>query len=102
MNSLVSISRFNKGEANKIFDEVNDLGCKVVLKNNAPTCVLVSPERYCKLIDDYADLRLHIMTLQRMFEGDETTISSEDVYNDLGISISDLENIPMEYEVDFE
>lgn len=50
-NSMVSISRFNKGEANKIFDEVNKSGVKIVVKNNTPACVLLSPEKYDYLIE---------------------------------------------------
>ncbi len=46
MNSLIPISRFNKGEANKIFKEVRETGFKIVLKNNSPTCVLLTPEAY--------------------------------------------------------
>ena len=102
LDAVVPITRFNRGEANKIFDEVSGSGYKVVLKNNAPACVLLSPDRYCEIIDEYADLRMHILTLQRMFERDETIISAEDVYSDLGISLSDLDNISMEYGVDFE
>ena len=38
LKSMVPISRFNKGEARKIFDVVNEEGIKVVLKNNSPAC----------------------------------------------------------------
>ena len=40
MNMFVPISRFNKGEAGKIFKEVAEKGMKIVLKNNEPECVL--------------------------------------------------------------
>ncbi len=43
MDSLVPVSRFNRGEAGKIFEEVSKYGTKIVLKNNTPACVLVSP-----------------------------------------------------------
>ena len=33
MNSMVPITRFNKGEANRIFDEVESSGMKIVVKN---------------------------------------------------------------------
>ena len=46
LDTFVPISRFNRGEANKIFDEVKETGYKVVVKNNIPICVLLSPERY--------------------------------------------------------
>lgn len=46
LNAIVPISRFNKGEAGKIFDEVKSGGFKIVVKNNVPTCVLITPEKY--------------------------------------------------------
>ena len=33
MKSIVPITRFNKGEANRIFDEVEASGTKIVMKN---------------------------------------------------------------------
>lgn len=51
MNSFVPISRFNKGEAGKIIDEVNDQGFKIVIKNNEPVCIMVKPELFNELQD---------------------------------------------------
>ena len=45
MNAMVPITRFNKGEAAKIFDEVETTGTKIVVKNNRPACVLISPSQ---------------------------------------------------------
>ncbi len=42
---IVPISRFNKGEANKIFDEVSKDGFRYVVKNNRVKCILLSPEQ---------------------------------------------------------
>ena len=39
MKTMIPITRFNKGEANKIFDEVQRTGTKIVMKNNSPACV---------------------------------------------------------------
>lgn len=58
---LVPISRFNKGEANKIFDEVARDGFRIVMKNNEAKCILLSPESYDAMLDmieDYRDLQL--------------------------------------------
>ena len=57
IESTVSIRRFNKGEANQIFDEVKSSGTKVVLEHDHPVCVLISPEKYealVKLLSDFA------------------------------------------------
>ena len=51
MNAIVPITRFNKGEANRIFDEVESSGTKIVMKNNRPTCILMSPEKYETLME---------------------------------------------------
>ena len=49
--AIIPISRFNKGEASKIFSEVQNSGSKVVFKNNRPVCVLLAPEKYAKLLE---------------------------------------------------
>lgn len=66
MNSLVSISRFNKGEANKIFEELKETGYKIVLKNNTPTCVLLTPELYEEMVETIEDYRLQIEAEKRL------------------------------------
>ena len=45
MKSMIPITRFNRGEASRIFDEVASSGTKIVVKNNRPACVLMSPEQ---------------------------------------------------------
>ena len=52
LNTMVPISRFNRGEAGKIFDEVNASGVKVVVKNNKPACVLITPEKYEQMMKE--------------------------------------------------
>lgn len=46
MHAFVPISRFNKGEAGKIIDEVKQDGVRVIVKNNAPECVMITVEEY--------------------------------------------------------
>lgn len=46
----ISISDFNEGLAGRIFEDVKSNGTKVVLKNNNPECVLISPEEYSKML----------------------------------------------------
>ena len=46
LDGAVPITRFNRGEANKIFGELHKSGCKVVVKNNKPICVMLTPERF--------------------------------------------------------
>lgn len=53
INQIVPISRFNRGEAKSVFEEVQKDGPKVVMRNNTPLCVLISPEDYTELIENY-------------------------------------------------
>lgn len=50
--NTVPISQFNKGMAGKIFAEVKTSGLKIVLKNNQPECVLISPVEYTQILED--------------------------------------------------
>lgn len=66
IENTVSISMFNKGLAGKIFADVRNFGAKVVMKNNAPECVLLSPDEYIKLMDEVNDARLLALATTRM------------------------------------
>jgi len=90
MRSMVPVSRFNKGEAAKIFDEVSRTGMKVAIKNNKPTCVLLSPERYESLVEYIEDLELLIETERRIDEGGDT-YTQEEVMQRLGITQADID-----------
>ena len=52
LKNFVPISRFNKGEAGKIIEEVKRDGIKVIVKNNAPECVMLTVEAYDKLVQE--------------------------------------------------
>jgi len=89
MHSMVSVSRFNKGEAAKIFDEVSRTGVKIAVKNNKPACVLMSLERYVAMTDEIIDLQLMIDAEKRIAEGSET-ISFHEVLAKNGMTEADL------------
>ena len=102
MDILVPITRFNKGEANKIFDEVRKTGSKIVVKNNAPACVLLSPETYNELINEIEEMKLYALVNERLSCNEKDYISHDNIMIELGLSKVDLNNIPVEYGVDFE
>ncbi|MBS3975594.1 MAG: type II toxin-antitoxin system Phd/YefM family antitoxin [Syntrophomonadaceae bacterium] len=99
MDAIVPITRFNRGEASKIFDEVNARGVKIVLKNNVPACVLVQPERYEEMVEALNDYALFFEAERRTkASGSDQTIPSETVLKHLGISKEDLQDIEVEIE----
>lgn len=99
MKRIVPITRFNKGEANKIFDEVQSSGTKIVMKNNRPACVLVSPEQYEALVEMLSDYSLFMEAEQRMAANhDEENIGQEEMMRSLGITQDELDSIDVEIE----
>ena len=91
IKNTVSISLFNRGLAGKVFQEVRKSGAKIVIKNNEPECVLLSPEEYMRLMDEVNDARLLEIAVARMQNYDpETAIPAEEVYRNLGITEDDL------------
>ena len=99
MNSMVPISRFNKGEASKIFDEVESSGTKIVVKNNQSACVLLSPAQYESLMEMLSDSLLYTEAEKRMAaNNDSENLSHEAVMKELGVTQEDLDDIDVEIE----
>ena len=92
IRDTVPISSFNRGLAGKIFEEVKKDGAKVVMKNNAAECVLLSPEEYTQLTDELEDMRLLVTSLKRLSRYDPAEAVSWDGMNArLGLTEDDLE-----------
>ena len=100
IKDTISISLFNRGFAGKIFEEVKQSGAKVVMKNNAAECVLLSPEEYIRLMDEVNEARLLATAAKRMANYDSAaTLSEEEMNARLGITkedIADFEGIEIE------
>lgn len=93
IENTISISLFNRGLAGKIFDDVKNNGAKVVMKNNIPECVLLSPKEYIRLLDEANDAKLLSAATERMSHFDPNTlITQEQVDQELGFTPSDYEN----------
>lgn len=99
MNSIIPISRFNKGEANRIFDEVEASGTKIVMKNNRPACILMSPGRYEALMEMLSDYVMREEADSRMshFNSNEI-LSPEEIMDLIGITEEDLNDVEAEIE----
>lgn len=99
LNAIIPISRFNKGEASKIFEEVIQTGIKIVVKNNKPACVLLSPEEYQRMLDEMEDYALLKEALERLENHDPSSnITQEELLKKFNIT----QKMPDETEVDIE
>lgn len=93
-NKTVSISDFNRGLAGRIFDDVKANGSKVVLKNNTPECVLISPDEYSELIDELEDAKDIMLAKSRLESISEDDIVSKEEFEKLfSISLDEVEQL---------
>lgn len=99
LKTMIPISRFNKGEANKIFDEVETTGTKIVVKNNKPACVLISPAQYESLMEMLSDyvLREEAETRMEHYDSSENR-TQEQMLREFGITQSELDAMDVELE----
>jgi PHD/YefM family antitoxin component YafN of YafNO toxin-antitoxin module len=91
LNSLVSITQFNKGQASKIFDRLQNENQLIVLKNNVPTAVIISPSEYIHLSEIAENYQLLLEAQERLAK-DSQTLTFEEVMQNCGVSQSDLDN----------
>ena len=91
IENTVPISHFNRGLAGKIFNDVKHNGPKVVIKNNAAECVLLSPTEYMDLMDEVNDARLLTLAAERMAHFYKSTlVSQEEIDKKFGFTAEDL------------
>lgn len=99
LKTMVPISRFNKGEANKIFEEVEKTGTKIVVKNNKPACVLISPTQYESLMEMLSDFTLRKEAEARMEHYDASeNRTQEQMMQEFGITQGELDAVDVELE----
>ena len=91
LQSLVPISQFNKGQAAKIFDRLHSERELIVLKNNQPSAIILSPEEYTRLTEIEEDYFLLLEANKRMEDNENhKTLSFDSVMSNLGISEDEL------------
>lgn len=100
IENTVSISQFNRGLAGKIFNDVRQNGAKVVMKNNLPECVLISPEDYINLLNQLEDNQLLQLADERLKHFDSSKlIPQSEIDEKFGLSTEDYSNFD---DVEFE
>jgi PHD/YefM family antitoxin component YafN of YafNO toxin-antitoxin module len=82
LNSLVSITQFNKGQASKIFERLRKEKQLVVLKNNEPSAVILSPDEYSRLSEIVEDYNL-LMIAERRLENNNLKNAASEAEDDL-------------------
>jgi PHD/YefM family antitoxin component YafN of YafNO toxin-antitoxin module len=99
MNAIVPITRFNRGEASKVFAELHKTGVKVVLKNNERVGVLVEPQQYDEMIELLEEYALFLEAEHRTRSARAAeTLSEGQLLSDLGIDPAELQDPDVELE----
>ena len=101
LQSLVPISQFNKGQAAKIFDRLHSEKELIVLKNNQPSAIILSPEEYTRLTEIEEDYFLLLEANKRIEDNrNNKMLSFDSVMSNLGISedeLLDTEDVDIEW-----
>ena len=93
LNSLVSITQFNKGQASKIFDRLSSEKQLIVLKNNVPSAVIISPDEYIRLSEIAEDYFLLTEAQERLKNNmGKKNLSFEEVMQNYGLTEEEIEN----------
>ena len=90
LRSLVPITQFNRGQASRIFDRLHTESRLIVLKNNQPAAVILSPEEYSRLSEIEEDYMLLMEATERLANNTSPATPMEDVMKELGISHEEL------------
>ena len=92
LDSLVPITQFNRGQASRIFDRLHNNRQLVVLKNNQPAAIILSPEEYSRFTALEEDYTLLLKAIERIQRNSHSS-SLKDVMNELGIKEKEFDSI---------
>lgn len=100
LNNIVPISDFTRGKASLAFEKVRNGAPVIVVKNNVPAAVMITPEEYDRLSEDSENLYLTQLALTRLARNENAaSLSHKQVLSDLGISQEEIDALP---DVEFE
>lgn len=93
LKNLVSITQFNRGQASRIFDRLRTESQLIVLKNNQPSAVILSPKEYERLTEIEENYLLLLEASSRLKANQKKpSVSFSEVMEHLNISEQDIEH----------
>ena len=96
IDNIVPISTFNQGGASKAFARVSDGSPVIVLKNNKPSAIIISPEDFKKYDEAMEDLGLLQLAQERLSGSHHGLLDPSDVWGE------NYTPVDAGYEADFE
>ena len=90
--SLVPINQF-PGEASRVFDRLHQENQLIVLKDDQPAAVILSPKEFSRLSEIEEDYQLLLEANRRLANNiDATTLSREQLMRELNITEAEIAN----------
>ncbi len=94
LSRLVPITQFNRGQASRIFDRLRSESELIVLKNNQPSAVILSPDEYTRLAEIEENYKLLLEATKRLAANEgKAALSEAEVLKHFGITDADLEEM---------
>ncbi len=94
LSRLVPITQFNRGQASRIFDRLRSESELIVLKNNQPSAVILSPDEYTRLAEIEENYKLLLEATKRLAANEgKVALSEAEVLKHFGITDTDLEEM---------
>ena len=91
LNSLVPITQFNRGQAARIFDRLHSESQLVVLKNNQPAAVILSPSEFQRLSEIEEDYLLLREAMERLANNAAPATPMDSLMRELGITEDEID-----------
>ena len=80
LDNLVSVSELSHGGVSKTLSRVGDNNPIVVMRNNKPAAIVISPDDYRRLTEAEEDFALYLEAEERMKRDDGTRLGMDDVF----------------------
>lgn len=82
LDSVVSVSSLNHGGASRAISRVGDDQPLVVMKNNQPAAVIITPNDYRRLTQAEEDFALYLEAAERERRDDGTRLGMAEAFGD--------------------
>ena len=80
LDNMVSISSLNHGGASKALNRLGNENPVIVLRNNRPDAVILTPADYKRLTQAEEDFALYREAVERLRHDDGTRLDGEEVF----------------------
>ena len=80
LDNMVPVTFLDHGGASKTLNKVGDGNPVIVLKNNRPSAVIITPDDYKHLMQVEEDFALYREAMERLQQDDGTRLTGEEVF----------------------